>query len=63
MRKEFLFAALAAVFGGSIGLANADIAVPRPTYQLDGNRLILPGPIVFKTGTAELSSESNTVLQ
>lgn len=63
MRNLLLLAALAAVFGVSTGSAHADIAAPKPSYQLEGNRLILPGPIVFKTGSAELASESNKVLQ
>lgn len=38
---------------------------PKPkkvTFQTEGNQLKLPGPVVFKTGSAELAPESDEVL-
>lgn len=63
-RMLCLFAALLCLTV-AVGTAHADLAPPRPAphYELDGNRLVLPGPIVFKTASAELSGESAAVLQ
>lgn len=33
-----------------------------PSYQLEGNKLVVPGPVVFKVGSAELTGDSAAVL-
>lgn len=37
-------------------------AVWAQDYKLEGNNLVLPAPITFKTGTANISNESEDVL-
>lgn len=32
------------------------------SYQLEGNKLVLPSPVLFKAGTAELAADSTSVL-
>ena len=43
------------------GAARADTAVP-PRYELQGNELVLPSPIVFETGSDKLKRESDAAL-
>lgn len=42
--------------------AAAPAAAPRD-YTLDGNRLVLPGPVVFQTGSDVLAPESDPALE
>lgn len=41
----------------------ADAPPVRHEYTLDGNRLVLPAPIVFQTGSDQLSPESDPALE
>jgi OOP family OmpA-OmpF porin len=43
--------------------AFADRAPPPPKYELEGNRLVLPAPIVFRTGSAEIAIDSTDALR
>lgn len=55
----------APVTTGSSPTAGTGPAAPpvRRTYELDGNRLILPGPIVFAAGSADLDPASDPALE
>lgn len=46
-------------------VASADIPPPpqQPHYQLEGNRLVPPGPVVFEAGRATLKPQSERVLK
>ena len=48
---------LAAVLLSSAALAD------RPSFKLEGSELVLPSPVVFASGTAELKSESDAALE
>ncbi|MEZ4472428.1 MAG: OmpA family protein [bacterium] len=37
-------------------------ALAEPAFELDGNTLKVPGPVVFATGSAEISTESEATL-
>lgn len=39
-----------------VGLGSAGAREPATAFELDGNRLVLPGPIVFATGSGELDA-------
>lgn len=55
---------VAALLCAQHGYADAPPAAPSaPSFQLDGNALVLPGPIVFETGSDKLKPESNAPLQ
>jgi len=43
--------------------AFADRAPPPRTYELEGNRLLLPAPIVFRTGSDELALDSTDAIR
>lgn len=61
VRTALLLAATA--FALLAASAHADLAAPRPNFPLEGNRLVLPAPITFKTGSAELTDESAKTVQ
>jgi OOP family OmpA-OmpF porin len=48
---------------GSEPAAEPSTAEPSPTFKLDGNRLELPGPIVFQTGSDVLDPASDPALE
>ncbi len=54
MRQAILFATLLMAGASLAAPALADLSPPARQYELDGNRLVLPSPVEFKTGTAEL---------
>ncbi len=56
------------IFGVVCGLALLYLAAPSPvlsapTYELKGNTLVVPAPIVFQTGSDVLSKDSEAPLQ
>jgi OOP family OmpA-OmpF porin len=38
-------------------------SAPPPSFAIENNALVLPGPVVFKTGTAELAPEATKALE
>lgn len=63
MRYAQILTALALLASAIAAPASADLRPPSRSYELEGNRLVLPDPVVFKTGTAELAPESAKVMQ
>lgn len=53
--RYLTFLMTAALVGAALAApASADLRPPAREYTLEGNRLVLPGPMEFKAGTAEL---------
>lgn len=59
VRLALSTASLAALLIASIALAQSAAR----TFELEGNRLKVPGQVVFKTGSAEIAKESAGVLE
>jgi len=55
-----LISALAVVLPMTV--AHADTTAPPRRFELDGNALKLPGPVLYETGSAKLKPESDAVL-
>lgn len=62
MRHAVLIVSLTLFGAGMAASATADLSPPARQYELDGNRLILPSPVEFKTGTAELLPASTKAI-
>lgn len=43
-------------------LSSTALAADGNTFELDGNRLVVPGPVVFETGSDVIKAESEAVL-
>lgn len=63
MRRPLLCTALAALTLTTAAPAGADLRPPPRSFSLDGSRLVLPSPLTFKNGGAELTADSAKAIQ
>lgn len=62
MQSKIMWASFCLLGAAYATQASADLSPPARQYTLEGNRLVLPSPIEFKAGTAELLPASTKAI-